>query len=304
VDVMLGAIALTTGVRTLETYKADLLSRGQTETRIQNVHEALQGLSDRISRNDQHNITLHIKGTVGDAKFTCSQGLLVRELKYLIEDELLLPVSKQNLTFNKIQLVNSMTLFSYHFAQNTVLALSQIMFAFGEGSPINKITFDLHWGYPPSGQDYLDGSCLVYDVNGNYVTLLDYNHKDWHNHAIAHSGDVMTATTGHHTISVTVKALPANIKHLFFTLSAWNAPKISYYPNPGVVLSEASAPTEQLCEYSISKASDLQAVIMCCMTKKEDGWVIEALGTPSAGNAKDYSKIKQTITGAILSKHH
>lgn len=45
VDVLLGAIAISTGKRTLKEYEQDMRDRGQTADRIRNVHAALKGLA-------------------------------------------------------------------------------------------------------------------------------------------------------------------------------------------------------------------------------------------------------------------
>jgi hypothetical protein len=45
IDIMLGAISITSGQRTLETYIEDMKERGQTEKRIQEVTAALKNLN-------------------------------------------------------------------------------------------------------------------------------------------------------------------------------------------------------------------------------------------------------------------
>ena len=47
VDVMLGAIAITSGVRTLESYEKDMMDRGQTKERIIEVSEALRKYAEK-----------------------------------------------------------------------------------------------------------------------------------------------------------------------------------------------------------------------------------------------------------------
>lgn len=48
VDVMLGAIAITSGIRTLETYIQDMVQRGQTQDRIDEVKTALSSYSEYL----------------------------------------------------------------------------------------------------------------------------------------------------------------------------------------------------------------------------------------------------------------
>ena len=48
VDLMLGIISMVSSARTLETYKVDMLDRGQTQARIAGVAESLKGLSTAL----------------------------------------------------------------------------------------------------------------------------------------------------------------------------------------------------------------------------------------------------------------
>ncbi len=50
VDIMLGAIALTTGVRTLDTYVKDMKIREQTKPRIELVIKTLKPYSDMLNQ--------------------------------------------------------------------------------------------------------------------------------------------------------------------------------------------------------------------------------------------------------------
>lgn len=48
VDLMLGVISMVSSARTLETYKVDMLGRGQTQERIESVSRSLKGLSTAL----------------------------------------------------------------------------------------------------------------------------------------------------------------------------------------------------------------------------------------------------------------
>ena len=48
IDLMLGIISMVSSTRTLETYKVDMLDRGQTQARIANVSSSLDGLSKAL----------------------------------------------------------------------------------------------------------------------------------------------------------------------------------------------------------------------------------------------------------------
>ena len=165
----------------------------------------------------------------------------------------------------------------------------------------DHVVFDLHWGYPYSGRDYLDASCLVYQGT-QFFNVVDYRHRNVI--GISHSGDVMDDQNrvGHHTIHVYLKQLPGHITHLFFTLSAWISPNISRYPNPSLKFYEASNLKKDLCKTTFTHAGNSQAVIMCFLSKNSQGrWEIYESGKLSAGNERDYAPLKSTISNLISS---
>ncbi|XP_053390664.1 uncharacterized protein LOC128553508, partial [Mercenaria mercenaria] len=177
---------------------------------------------------------------------------------------------------------------------NSTVSLVVLLFAVPEN--FNHVVFDLYWGFPSTGPDYLDASCLMYN-GSNYSTRADYCHRDPID-AVCHSGDIMDRKLkrGHHTISIKLKELPDSMTHLFFTLSAWRSPDISRYPNPSLKFYEAVNPTKDLCETTFTHARNSQAVIMCSLSRKGNGqWKIFSFGTLSAGNAMGYTPLLKTI---------
>lgn len=164
----------------------------------------------------------------------------------------------------------------------------------------NHVIFDLFWGYPPHGCDYLDASCLVF--NGKtYTAVVDYRNCTFSTKSIWHSGDVMDHVhrRGHHTIEVRLKDLPSSVTHLFFTLSAWNSPTIAHYPSPSLKFFEASNKTKDLCSTTFTHARNSQAVVMCYVARSGHQWKIFNCGTLSAGNAKNYNPLILKIQSLI-----
>ncbi|XP_045161189.2 uncharacterized protein LOC123526204 isoform X2 [Mercenaria mercenaria] len=181
---------------------------------------------------------------------------------------------------------------------NSTLCLVIILYSVPEN--FDRVVFDLFWGYPSTGCDYLDASCLLF--NGTkFKTCCDYTNRQLIQ-AIIHSGDVMDNKNkiGHHTIYVNLKQIPTDITHLFFTLSAWRSPNISRYPNPSLTFREASNPTSDLCKTTFHHANLSQAVIMCSVSRGPHGrWEIFESGKLSSGNAKNYKPIINTIKSLI-----
>ena len=163
---------------------------------------------------------------------------------------------------------------------------------------LDHTIFDLFWGYPSSGCDYLDASVLIYSGK-SYQGFVDFDNQDFS--GISHSGDVMddAKRLGHHTINVKLKSLPANIDKLLFTLSAWNSPNISKFKKPSLRFFDAKEPNKQLCSDQMQNAAYSQAIIMCSLSKIDGAWKVFSLRTPSAGNAMDYDPLQQKISEII-----
>ncbi|XP_062616328.1 uncharacterized protein LOC134278029 [Saccostrea cucullata] len=229
--------------------------------------------------------------------------MTLSDVQMHISIKLKIPANKQKLLYEdkEVQIFKpngqSFTLSECSIPPYATLYLVVLLYAIPEA--FDHVVFDLYWGYPSSGCDYLDASCLVYQ-NTHFLNLVDYRHCS--RQGITHSGDVMNShtRTGHHTIHVYLKQLPSNATHLFFTLSAWNSPNISRYPNPSLKFYEASSVHKDLCKTTFTHARYSQAVIMCSVSKNSQGrWEIYESGKLSAGNAKNYSPIKSTIINLI-----
>ena len=167
-------------------------------------------------------------------------------------------------------------------------------------SHFNHVIFDLFWGYPTHGRDFLDASCLVF--NGKtHKAVVDFGHTVFSSNSIWHSGDVMddVSRKGHHTIEVRLKELPSSVTHLFFTLSAWNSPTIAHYPSPSLKFFEASNKSKDLCGTTFTHARHSQAVIMCYAARSGHQWKIFECGTLSAGNAMNYEPLVLKIQSII-----
>jgi stress response protein SCP2 len=166
----------------------------------------------------------------------------------------------------------------------------------------DHVIFDLFWGYPQSGKDYLDASVLLYS-DSDCVEVVDFHHESSQScTAVKHSGDLMDDKNrlGHQTINVSIKSIPAHINNLVFTLSAWRSPNISKYPNPSVKFFDARCPRKQLCDDKMDHAAYSQAIIMCFLTNRGGTWRVVSVKRPSDGNAMSYGPLKNSIVSLIL----
>lgn len=227
----------------------------------------------------------------------------VCEIKMQIFHKMKIELDKQKLLYDNKEIHmmgpngRHATLKDYEVRPNSSICLVVCLYSIPEG--FNHVVFDLYWGYPASGRDYLDASCLMF-TGANFNGLVDYAHKCPHT-SVRHSGDKMddTRKKGHHTIDVYLKEVPISITHLFFVLSAWRSPTISKFRMPSLKFYEASAPDKTLCKTTFTHARNSEAVIMCSMSRKMGQWEVFESGQLSSGNAKRYSPIKKTIQNLI-----
>lgn len=248
-----------------------------------------------------------LEGNQISLPFTPTGSIL--DLKRKISEQLNIPVNNQRLSFQgkelktRIPSSNNLASFQdYNIPGGATIQLIRILYAIAEGSDLRKIVFDLFWGYPSSRQDYLDGSCLVFNRTG-YLSFVDYSYRScFENNSLRHSGDLMDNANkrGHHIINVDLTQIPTSATHLFFTLSAYNCDKIAMFPNPSVQVFDERDRTKNLCNYSFSGTGNARAVILCCL-KRGDGssWTIEQYGTLSGGNVLKYSEMISTTTSLI-----
>ncbi|CAC5402553.1 unnamed protein product [Mytilus coruscus] len=280
------------------------------------VYEASYKQKDhRSSGEDEHVI---ITGLTGESiRVPLSQSMTIKQLKDIIQQRLGHEKNKQKLVYEGKDLQNEEAqLSSFGVTSNSKICLVVCLYAIPEY--FDHVIFDLYWGFPMKETrslfsffgfginkeyqlDFLDASCLMFCGPDHYKTI-DYIKKK-SEAGVEHSGDRndYASKTGHHTIDVHLSEIPRDVTHLFFTLSAWNSPSIAKFPNPSLKFFEASKRNKNLCKTSFSHAGNSQAVIMCSVSKSSGNWKIFESGILSAGNAKDYGPLEETITKLIKS---
>ncbi|CAJ0641720.1 20892_t:CDS:2 [Entrophospora sp. SA101] len=221
----------------------------------------------------------------------------VLQLKQAVKAEIHVPVNKQKLIYNGVELKNNLS--EYKIVENCHIQLIVLLYSISKGQALKSLTFDLHWGFPGGKVDYLDGTCLLYQDNV-YFKRFDWNsktHPDIPN--MSHSGDKVDNAnqTAHHCIKANLSDLPSTITRLYFILSSWNSPNIGCFPNPSFNLYDSNRPEDELCNYELRYAATSKAVLMCAVirNKNKDTWDVFEIGKLSAGNARDYAPLKATI---------
>jgi len=233
--------------------------------------------------------------------------MTVQDLKSFVQTRLGPAPQKQRLLYKEQELKTQTssgklaTLQDYLVQPFSTLHLIVVLYEISDS--LDHVIFDLFWGYPTRGRDYLDASVLIYSGQC-FQAKVDYGTRFFTGSAVYHSGDVMddAKCLGHHTINVKLKSLPPAVDKLFFTLSAWMSPNISKYKNPSLRFFDAKETNKQLCSDQMQHAAYSQAIIMCSLSKINGAWKVFSLRTLSAGNAMNYAPLQETILKEIILK--
>ena len=153
---------------------------------------------------------------------------------------------------------------------------------------------------------FLDASCLIFDFSRELVGLVDYRNQVWHGTGnrpcIEHSGDVVTDTSGTHTISIDVTKIPSSVAALFFTVSAWTT-TLKDIAQPTAHLHDVESDTE-MCRYMLEDqdTGNKTAVIMCKLHRPSpsERWALTSIGHVGYGRADSYSSIESDIVQKLL----
>jgi len=162
---------------------------------------------------------------------------------------------------------------------------------------LKKVFMEEVWGFE-DGTIYLDASCLIYDFNNQLVATVDYSHTTYAE-AVVHSGDIIDPAkkSGKHTITIHLNKLGANIKSLFFTMSAWTT-LLSAIKQPSVYFVDADL-QQELCGYNFDAkdTADKTAIVMCMLQRKDpnSSWTVTAIGELGYGRAGTYAPIEAEI---------
>ncbi len=237
------------------------------------------------------------------ASVQLNAAMTVSTLKTVVKSKLLVPLENQQLIYNGTEIKEftdakaAATLGYYQVQPNSTIHVRRLLYS--APKDLDKVVFDLYWGYPHHGRDYLDASVLIFE-GIKHTGVLDYRRTSFPP-AMRHSGDLMDGINrkGHHFINIDLHKIPANITHFFFTLSAWDSPTVSSYPNPSLRFYKESEPGKMLCEDTITKLNYSQAIVMAWVTRQGGHWCVFSAGKASAGNARNYSCLVSTIRGII-----
>lgn len=168
---------------------------------------------------------------------------------------------------------------------------------------LNHVIFELSWTYPSHGRDFLDASCLMF-MQDEWYSFIDWRCKNWC--AVTHSGDKMDdfKRKGSQRMEAKLKEIPLAASTLVFTLSSFKAPTIAAFKNPTLKFYDAANDRVQLCEVSFDRPINAQALVVCCVSRQQNGtWRIYSGGQNSAGNTQMQHPLVNTIKELIRQNH-
>ncbi|CAG8503879.1 12208_t:CDS:2 [Dentiscutata erythropus] len=256
-----------------------------------NLESISQGLTELPGQDSSNSEIFYVVRLNGEKfEFKVSEIDTVQELKYRLMNYTKIDTDRQMLFHKNMELRDYRlddTLASYGICANSHIQLIVVLYSISEKEAVKNLAFDSYWGYPDSGEDYLDGTCLIYKGDNLWKTYdcLHLYHAEIP--YIKHSGDIMNRNNGHQKITAKLDTLPKDVTQLYLILSSFKSLTISNFQNPSFKLYDEERPNKQLCNYNLRRADKSQAVIMCLINRSH--------GRLSNGDIVNYNPIMEHI---------
>lgn len=227
------------------------------------------------------------------------------EIKRYLSSRLGVKVSQQRLMYSSQELQpDTLKWRDAKVSYGSVLQLVVVMYEarVSSGPPgrghLQALDFELSWvahrkvtktGKPTI--DHLNGSCFVMTSDTTVLTSVDFLNLNWG--PIRHHGP-SRMQSARQRITVAMASLSSDVMYLFFTLSAFAVGGITLanFENPKVELRDSTSKTV-LADYTASRASQDEAIILCC-AKRDDAngtWRVQRIGQTSSGCVKNSGKL-------------
>lgn len=99
------------------------------------------------------------------------------------------------------------------------------------GHSLSKVVMGLGWDPAQRGRNIdLDASVISYDGSGRKLEIVWFIHKREYGGAIVHSGDNLTGQGEGADEQIRVGALPADVRHLVFTINSFTGQRFHRGP--------------------------------------------------------------------------
>ncbi|OZY32064.1 TerD family protein [Pseudomonas lundensis] len=163
------------------------------------------------------------------------------------------------------------------------------------GTGLKKIRMGLGWDpVKPSGffakllnSDSaidLDASCIVLDSDKQSLDLVWFRELKSKDGSIVHSGDNRTGEGDgdDESIQVNLEKLPANVKHLVFTVNSFTGQNFEAVENAYCrIVDEVSG--KELARFVLSEKGRHTGLVMAHLSRTSAGWDFTTLGTVANG---------------------
>lgn len=166
-------------------------------------------------------------------------------------------------------------------------------------SELTKITLGLGWdpvkksGFLSSlfggggGSIDLDASCLLLDKDGNLLDKVWFQKLSTKCKSVCHQGDNLTGDGDgdDEKITVNLKKLPANTKHLALVVNSFRGQSFNQVENAFCrVLDQAD---KEVCRFTLNEQGNHTGTFIALVSRDNNEWTFASKGVPATGRTVD-----------------
>lgn len=166
------------------------------------------------------------------------------------------------------------------------------------GSALSSISLGLGWDPVKAGffgklmgssdEIDLDASCILLNSDLQKIDLVWFKQLKSTDGSIKHSGDNRTGDGDgdDETIHVDLQRLPAQVKHLVFTVNSFTGQNFEKVENAYCRIVNASNKAE-LARFNLSEKGSHTGIVMASLSRGNGDWEFKAIGTTTKGRTAD-----------------
>ncbi len=168
------------------------------------------------------------------------------------------------------------------------------------GAGLSKISLGLGWDPVKAGGFFsklmgggndsidLDASCIVLDGSYHPIDVVWFRQLVSKDGSIKHSGDNLTGEGDgdDETINVDLQRLPAQAKHLVFTVNSFRGQTFDQVENAYCrVLNEGN--NKEIARFNLAEKGRHTGVVMSSLSRGANGWDFKAIGQSTNGRTAE-----------------
>eukprot|EP00698_Gefionella_okellyi_P026204 TRINITY_DN9903_c0_g1_i1.p1 TRINITY_DN9903_c0_g1~~TRINITY_DN9903_c0_g1_i1.p1 ORF type:complete len:436 (-),score=95.48 TRINITY_DN9903_c0_g1_i1:121-1428(-) len=178
---------------------------------------------------------------------------------------------------------------------------------------LDTVVMGLGWDPAPGSQSLdVDASCAVYSTTHEHLEDVYFSHREAFHGAIRHSGDNLTGegTGDDEQIIVNLRALPAHVGYLLFTVTIWSgAESFSAIRQCFARMCNAQG-SQELCRLTLGEGTRGRGQLLAAVTRTGQFWSLRALGialgASSVGSCRltlsQYVDAPESFAGELLER--